>query len=488
MKLPKKPGKPDLKSPFQTRSFRVGGYSVFATAVVLAIAVVINLFAGALPAGVTQFDTTSSKLFSISDQTEQVLGGLESEVTIYWIVQSGQEDDTLGTLLNRYAGLSGKIRVEKKDPDVYPTFVQQYEISSLYNNSLIVECGDRYRYVSYSDIYEYDYSNYYTTGTYDVSFAGENQLTSAIRYVVSEDLPKLYLLTGHGEASLSTSFQSAVEQENIDTEELSLLTAEAVPEDADCLLINAPQSDLSEEEKEMLLAYLQSGGSLMLITSPLQDGSRLANLEAVMEYYGVTASEGIVIEGSQSNYALGVPYYLLPDLSSHTITTPLKSGGYYVLLPVAQGLNVSEELRDGLTVSQLLTTSDASFSKIAGYALETYDREDGDIDGPFALAVAVSETLEDDETAHIVWVSSSSLVDDQTNQQVSGGNEDFFLNALGWMCEQEETISIRSKSIGYEYLTMSSAVSSTLTVVIVGIIPLACLGTGIGIRVRRKRR
>lgn len=68
-----------------------------------------------------------------------------------------------------------------------PTFVQQHTEGTIYNNSLVVECGDRNTYISYTDIYEYDYSDYYTTGSYSESFAGESALTSAIDYVTNED-------------------------------------------------------------------------------------------------------------------------------------------------------------------------------------------------------------------------------------------------------------------------------------------------------------
>lgn len=208
-----------------------------------------------------------------------------------------------------------------------------------------------------------------------------------------------------------------------------------------------------------------------------------------MANYGVTAQEGIVVEGSQNNYAGGRPYYLLPSLAAHAITTPLSENGYYVLLPVAQGLTVSDDLRDGLSVTQLLTTSSSAFSKVAGYNITTYEREEGDIDGPFALAVAVTETLDDDNETNIVWVSSGGLLDEGSNELVAGGNQDFFLNALNWMCEQDESgLSIHSKSLSYEYLTMSSGTASCLTVLIIGVIPIIYLGIGITIWVRRKRR
>jgi len=364
----------------------------------------------------------------------------------------------------------------------------------VYNNSLIVVSKDengediRSTYVSYDSIYVYDYSDYYTTGSYTTSFDGEGALTSAISYVTSNDLPKLYTLTGHGESSLSSTFSSAVQKENFEIEELSLVSAESVPEDADCILIYGPQSDISEEEKEMLLTYLQGGGNLLLVSDTPQEDSSRPNLDALMAEYGMTASEGIVLEGSASNYAYGTPYYLLPEYGSHTITSPLSDGGYYVLLAVAQGLQVSDTLRDGLSATELLTTSSSAFSKLDGYSMTTYEKEDGDIDGPFSLAVAVTDTISDTQEAKVVWVSSTSLLDDQVNQQVSGGNQDFFLNTLGWMVEQENSISIHAKSLSTEYLTIDSGTANMLSILIVGILPLGYLVAGIYIWARRKRQ
>ena len=308
----------DLKAALTTRAVRVGGYSVAAAAIVIAIIVAVNALVRALPAQWTQFDTTSSQLFSISDQTESVVGSLETPVTIHWIVQSGQEDATLETLLERYQALSENLTVEKVDPVVSPTFLEQYDVGSVYNNSLIVESEARYRYVDYYDIYTYDYSSYYTTGSVDMNFAGEGAITSAVSYVVNDDLPKVYTLTGHGEGSLSSDFQSAAEQDNVEFEELSLLSAETVPEDADCVLILAPQSDISDVELTALQAYLDGGGRLLLITDPPQEGAELTNLETLMAGYGVHAVDGIVVEEDQANYAMGLPYTVTREVSTVT--------------------------------------------------------------------------------------------------------------------------------------------------------------------------
>lgn len=237
-------------SSLSTRSFHAGGYSVAAAVIVLAIAVAVNALVGNLPSTYTKLDTTANGLYTVSEQTEKVLSGLDEDIDIYWIVQSGYEDSNIATLLDRYSSLSDKISVTKKDPDVYPTFAKQYYDGQLYNNSLVVCRGDRYRYIDYNSIYEYDYSDYYSGGSVSQNFAGEGELTSAISYVVNDAMPTLYILTGHGEAELSSTFKTAIEKQNIQTESLSLLTVEAVPEDAGALLINTPQSDISEDEAQ----------------------------------------------------------------------------------------------------------------------------------------------------------------------------------------------------------------------------------------------
>ena len=124
----KKTSKDAWKASLRTRSFRVGGYSVVA-----------NLLVNALPAGATQFDISAGSMFTMSQETEQLLDGLDQDITVYWLVQSGQEDETLGTLLDRYTSRSDRVTLEKRDPDVDPNFVQEYVTGTVYNNSLIVE-------------------------------------------------------------------------------------------------------------------------------------------------------------------------------------------------------------------------------------------------------------------------------------------------------------------------------------------------------------
>ncbi len=454
-----------------------GGYSVIISVVVLAILVVVNYVVSALPANWTKLDMSSTQLYSITSNTKVVVNSLEKDVTIYWIVQQNKEDSILENLLAKYEGLSSHIEVVKKNPDVFPTFTEQYTDESVPNNSLIVECGEKSRYISNEEIYltEADYYSY----TYTTSFDGEGAITSAIDYVVSDDLPLVYLLEGHGESALPSTFADQIQKDNIETAQLSLLTLEAVPEDADCVMIYDPSSDISETEQEMLATYLASGGKLMVMAGPLEDGS-LTNLNGLLSSYGVTVTEGIVIEEDRDHYFYGYPYLLLPDLENNSVTDSLIDANYYVIMSLCSGLQISSNS----SAVSLLSTSDSAFSKVAGYALTTYEKEESDISGGFDLAVSIT----DDSGGAMVWFSSGDFLSDDLNAYSSGANGDLAMNALSSLIGETESMAIRSKSLNYNYLTISESTSSTLKLLMIGVIPLAFFGTGVVVILQKRRK
>lgn len=481
----KKFNKNNFSASFKTRAFRVGSYSVAATVVFIAIVVIVNLLAGALPDRWVEFDTSDQQLYTLSQQTNEMVGSLEKEVTVYWLVRSGYEDPSIENLLGRYTDLSGNFKVVKKDPDLYPTFANTY-VETFNENGLIVTCGDRFRYVDYYDIFTIDEYAYYYQGKQIWTFSGEIALTGAVDFVISEDLPKLYLLSGHGEEAIPESFATALEHENIETASLTLLADAAVPEDADGVLIFAPKSDLSADEKAILEQYLAQGGKMLMFTDLLPEGSRLTNLESIAAPYGVTPVEGMVMEGTQGNYAMDRPFCLLPELSNHSITAPLKEGGYRVVLFPAYGLQVETDTPEGVYVSKLLTTTKSSYSKVDGMAITTYEKEENDIDGPFALSVSVADT---NTGAGLIWTTSSKLLNDNNNALVSGGNLDLFLNMVNYLCEEEDAgLSIRAKNLTSDLLTLDSGTIATFSLLLIVVLPLGYLAAGIVVWYRRKRK
>ena len=449
------------------------------------IIVVVNLIVDAFPSTYTEIDVSDQQLFSIGDQTKDFLKELDKDVTIYQIAQSGSEDEVVSKLLQKYEEASDHIKVETKDPVVNPKFTSEYTDEEVSSNSLIVVCEDRSKVVDYNNIYEssMDYTTYsYTTSGFD----GEGQITSAISYVTSDNLPVLYTLDGHGEKSLDSTLQEDIEKANIEIKSLNLLTEESVPEDADCLMINSPSTDISEEERDAIIEYLENGGKAMIFSDYTEES--MDNFDAVLENYGVERVDGIVIEGDAQHYAMQMPYYLLPDVGSAEAVSDFSSQGYFILAPYAQGIRQLDNVRDTLTIESLLTTSDDAYSK-TDLNTETLEKTDEDIDGPFDIGVSITEEVDDDKTTQIVYYSTANLMDSQINQMVAGGNEQMITESLNWMCSTDETstISIPSKSLEVSYLTVTAYDAAYWKICVMGLIPGVFLVVGFVVWLKRRK-
>ena len=147
-------------------------------------------------------------------------------------------------------------------------------------------------------------------------------------------------------------------------------------------------------------------------------------------------------------------------------------------MPIAAGLQIS-----GDSAVSLLNTTDSAYSKIAGYQQTTYEKEDGDIDGPFSLGV----DIQDHSSGRIIFFTSSYLLDDMYNAYSSGANNDMVMNALSALMGDRQAMSIRSKSLNYNYLTISESAASTIKLVMIGLVPLCYLAMGV-VTVLEKRR
>ena len=445
-------------------------------------AVLVNLIAGKLPSQYLKYDVSDQKLFTTGDQTAEIVKGLDEDITLYLIAQQGSEDATLQELLDRYAGLSSHIKVETKDPVLYPNFVSRYTSENLSENSVLVVGQNRSKAVDYYDIYQYsmDYSTYSSSLS---SFDGEGQITSAIAYVTAEDMPVVYTLTGHDEAELSTTVTSSIEKENIELKSLSLLTEEAVPEDAKAVIIYGAISDISEDEKNKLETYLEQGGQLVML--PGYTDKETPNLDSLLSDYGIALAEGLVLEGDSQHHLPNYPYYLLPTIQSSTYTSDVSSR--YVLLAFAQGMTESPDISDDLTYESLLTTSALSYSK-TNLESENLDQEEGDIAGPFDLGAVVTKTIDEDTEAKLIVFSSETLLDEQVDSMVSGGNSTMFLNVMSQLVDHENTVSIEPKSMSTEYLTVSAGSAIFWGILTIILLPLFLLITGGVIWFGRRKR
>lgn len=469
-----------------SKKIGTGVFSVGLIAIALAVSVVANLLVRELPTTVTAIDATSNQIYSITDDTKEYLKGLDADVAIFVLADEDNADATLAETLKRYEDLSSHITVTYKNPAVNPTFYQQYTDSAPGANSLIVVGEQRSRVVSYNDIYEYsyEYSSYSSSVT---GYDAEGQLTSAIQYVTldSSELPVIYEIEGHGETALSGGFKEAVEKANITLSSLTLLTEDGIPEDAQAVIINGPTSDFSEDDAKKVSEYLERGGNVLLNCSFEHQG--LTNLESILTAYGMERVPGVVMENDRSCYYQGTPYYLLPQVASTGYTTSVTGG--YIFAPYSEGISYGENTEE-LTYTPLLTTSDSAVSKTDAANASTSEMEEGDVAGPFALAVAAERSVDENTTARLIVTGSTELFTDGADQVVSGNNSAMFTDLLGNMAQESElSLSvIPVKEYTLSTVTVTAAAGILLGLGFMILLPVLLLILGIVIWAMRRKR
>jgi ABC-2 type transport system permease protein len=464
--------------------------------IVIAIVVAVNLIFAQLPDSVTEPDLSSLKLYDFTDETINTAKAIKEKVTIYLWAEKGREDMQITEFLSRYGELNSNIEIKYIDPAIHPDFMSEYTEETPSANSLVVRSEKRSKVVDYYEIYRFNYDQetlyqyYMYYGEYYMSylepnvFNAEDAITNAVDYVTSSTLPVAYLLTGHGEAAFSETIKQYISDENIELKELNLVGKQSVPEDASCVIINVPAEDISAYELDLLLAYMNGGGSIMLFTDYKNPGAQ--NIAKLCEAYGLEAVEGIVAETSE-NY-VNYPYYIIAKQVSHKITEPLIEKKSYVLVPLAHGIKTIDAYRSSLEISTLLETSEGSYSKTEDVSeLTTWEKEAGDIEGGFILGAAVTETVGDKESK-FVWYSSGYLLDGSIDYFVGGGNSNLILNTFGWMAEREQRITIRSLPISVEKLNITKEDSTLWFIVLTFAIPVLLLGFGFVVWYRRRKR
>ena len=467
------------------KSLSMGAYSTGMIAVVLVIAVFLNLAVSSLPDSYTTVDVTSQKLYSLTATTKKMLKELSEDVTIYVINAENNQDTLVGKTLESYADLSDHIEVVYKDPVVSPDFYKEYT-DSISINSLIVECGDRFQVINYSDLYAYDFNS----STYQQTVSGydaEGLLTSAIAYVTGENTSAVYRLEGYGEQTLEPAFSDGVKKENVVLENLTLLTSEGVPENATGVMILSPTNDLNEDDAQKLIDYLNRGGKIFLSTSYKEHFSEeMPNLTKVLNYFGLSIGDGLIVEQDESMMYQS-PLYLLPEVEADSLTQNVFGKTYdFVMMPYTQPILIDET--EGVTVTQLLSISQSAYSKTGLNESGELKKADGDPEGPFAVGVHAEKALDSEKTAEIIVYSSDMLFTEVSNRYTMDNNLTLFTNAMSTMAGKTESISIPVKSYQAEVVTVPMASSVRLAVLFMGIIPAASLVIGIVIWVRRKKR
>lgn len=470
----------NIKESFSGRKFRSGAYVTAVSAVVIVIVIVINMIISQMG---FQLDLTSKRLYTLSDDTIKLINNTDEHVTLYLLAETGSIDPDFQRIAEEYDRRSDFITFEHKDPILYPKFASQYVDDEVSQNSFIVVNDNRGRakYIDYSELIVSEF-NYNTMSSSITGIDVEGELTSALQFVTNADLPTIYVVEGHGEKPFGEAFKALMDRMNVEVKNLPTLTMDKVPEDSGILIINTPSSDFSEDEISMIKDYMASGGNAILTVDYKSED--LPNYRSLIEYYGIQLTNGIVIEGDANMHIPSYPHFLVPDVINHSVTKQITDNKVFVLSPISSGLVEAETRRSSLRIEALLKTSDQAYAKQDIYS-ETLSKEEGDIQGPFAIGILASDTF-DGVTSNMAVFGAETIFEDS---MIDGyGNGRLLSGTISYMAGEDEVITIPSKSIGADYIYLTQQQGVLWGALVVVILPLGILVTGIVVSVRRRRR
>ena len=304
------------------------------------------------------------------------------------------------------------------------------------------------------------------------------QLTSALDYVTNDAGKKVYTVTGHGESDLSATITDAIDKANFSLDAVSPALNGGVPEDCDLLIANGPTTDLSESERELLEAYLDGGGQMILLLP--EDYVDLPNWDALMNRFNLDMVEGYIADTSRYYPQLGSPFAICATLDLSSPITSALSSDTLTLLTNSQGfVELTEGADESVTVTPFMTTTSD------GYAVTL---EGSQTQGTYLLGAVAERTGEDGETTGrlTVFGSTSFVAEDILAANPSIANQTIFMNAVTGGFDDVTNLSIPAKSLAMAYNTIANPnLWSSLYIIV---LPIAILAAGLIFWTRRRKR
>jgi ABC-type uncharacterized transport system involved in gliding motility auxiliary subunit len=452
---------------FSKRSSQLGTNAIILSVAVLAILALLNFLSFRHS---KRFDLTSEKLFSVSDQTRKIVGGLQKDVTIVRFARPSDatpETQRFTDLMIEYKHLSPHFEFKDVNPQEKPEVAKEYGAKHI--GDVIVASGDQ---------------KVNLEGSPEGGFS-EADVTNTILKVTRDTVKTVCFVTGHGEKSLTDSgvdgyaqIAENLKKETYSTNSINLVTG-GIPSDCNVLVIAGPTKPFFPQEAAMVSKFLDAGGKVLIEIDPETD----PKLDSILQPWNVNVGNNVVIDASGMGQLLGagpeIP--LVVQYGDSPITKSLQRQMTY--FPIARTVSIADKSKSDPEAVELLKTSPQSFTKVKLEHTVKYDPKTDTL-GPLSLGVAASRKV-DDKSARLVVIGDSDFA---TNQVLGGpgSDGDLFLNSINWLAQDENLISIRPKPETSRHITLTVAQATALAWVDRFFLPGLVIIVGISIWWKRR--
>ena len=465
--------------------------------VLLILAAFLGINTGMKVLDLTPIDLTQEKLYTLTDESKERVKDIDKDVHLYFV---GYTDDNADlALAKQYKDANERIVAEAVDEESRPDLVEKYGIQDTGSSGIIVECGDRSKVLTASDLVTYD------STTYETISIAEEKLTSAILSVTTDDIPKVYFLEGYSDFTLDYNMYYLsvyLENEITEVDTLNILSTGNVPDDCDTLVITSPSQDFSNEAKTAIIDYINRGGNILWLNAAMAISADLPNVNEVLALYGVNPFDvGAIRETDSSRMVVNSPDLVIPSLGYSKITEDIYSDGIIFRYPTK--ININEEGLEDLNVveTDLVTTSENSYFR-TDFSNSSATAVEGEETGSFVVGAELEKTITEANeetgasavTSTLIIFGENYFISDypftQEYQyaaiQVSTYNKDLVLNSLAYLSDREEDITAR-KSTGTVTYTATEQ-QDTIVRIIIFTVPAIIILAGLIVWQKRRRK
>lgn len=414
------------------------------------------------------WDLTKNQIHTLAPDTVKTLEGLKQDVTVtafYATTEPGFAQ--LGDMCKKYAARSEHLKCEFVDPIKDPVKTKKFNPRP--DSRVFVNFG----------------SNEARVGELT-----EEALTNAVVKVTHSATKKVYFVTGHGEADPDdagetglSGVKARMENEGLKAEKLNLATTAEIPADAQAVVVAGPLKPFQPAEVETLKRFLDAGGKAMVMVEPGAE----SGLEGLLKAYNVEADATMVVDPISRLFGASEVVPVVQDYNPESEIA--RNFNLNTVFPTARPLTALKDPASAAKAEPVALSMPSAWGETTPTG--KVQKDEGEKGGPFPLVVqATLDTKAAEgkrsEQMRLVVAGDREFATNKFRNAV--GNEDFFLNAVNWLSEQTERITIRPRMRDASRLYLTPAQQATVFFLAIDVLPVTLLVAGLAVWLVRRSK
>ncbi len=485
-----------------SRSDKLKLFSIASVVLLAAIIILGNFLFDKVLGQALTFDFSDTAQNSISKVSEEYINGLPQDSHIRIVGLFSRPENVAGTsyqyivpLLDDYVKKSGgRITVDYIDPNEQPSIISTLDPTNSYAlasnaGNYVVSYNGRLKVIKPIECYSYDVARYYSTGYYYIN--GNNTeftFTNAMYSLTQGFNVKAYIVTGLKEET-QVNISKVLDAMAIEVSEIQVSDNFTVPDDCDLLILNGPNTDISEKMYVAISDYLYNGGKVFVavdyssnnVTEKYDSLNKLINQMNInidpllitendpgYQRGGYSFDTVVVADGVFAGYSSSIPYY-------HSL--------------YARNVRTTDNVSNAYTTSSVLMTSDNSSAVQVDENGNSVDSAITTVGKHYVAMFSRSNS----NSAEIFVFGTLAFTSDSYIEQYSlnDANVDFFRSCVRELTDNTTAaqLNIDTKNVDNFSIDSTKATASTATLMLIIfmiVIPVILIALAVIVYMKRK--